>query len=885
MKPLKLELQAFGPFADHQSVDFEKLSQKGMFLIKGNTGSGKTTIFDAMTFALYGGGSGEDSSSRKGRNDLEEWRCTQADERAETYVALTFSVRGRKYFFKRALEPKRVNLSPKFEAGEIDEDGVVIPFFNNPKKDDLTRKAEELIGLTKEQFRQVVLLPQGQFERFLIAPSGEKESILQKIFGAELWGKYAKAFFDEASGRKTLLDAEAAEVRAALAEEKAASVEELAAQIESMKREKEVAEQAHIAFNGTAKKEQLDRDRVLLDEFKALHALERKKNELEGKKGEIDVLKDRHAKAEKAEALREPISAFETARDERSKRAQALAEHQRKLPAAEAKETEARRKKEEHEKNSPVEELTKTVGEYSNKAQSYREYSALKASCAAVRKQFEQAGGLAAAAKNAWQAAVNTAAQKKAAFDEADRLARDFRDRYFRGIYGELAGLLEDGANCPVCGSKTHPCPAQKSSDSVSKEEMQAAQDDADAKKKYWDESESKRQAAEQSLKDAESVQKERENEKNRAEAALHAAEQNLIEGIADETALNAKISALNARIERYKREAEDLQKDLEQAATALAECRKAIQLGEEESRRAEAAFRTAEVSLRKVLDENGYADVSEPKADMLSSEIRQSLHEHVVTYSADCQRNREAYAEKRSELQGKTEPNEADFQARGKAIQDEEKEFNRKDAELQANIGRLTDKLRKLGAKWEHYKKNIQLAESDLAFAKKLRGDSGIGLQRYVLAIMFNQVIGEANRMLEHVHGGRYHLFRSDDKGASNKRGLELKAHDSRTPEKEGRSVSMLSGGEKFLVSLALSIGMSTVAQKAGVQIEALFIDEGFGTLDDKSIHDAMEILEMVRRTSGTIGIISHVQLLEATIPTHLEVVKKDSGSEIVCC
>ena len=89
-----------------------------------------------------------------------------------------------------------------------------------------------------------------------------------------------------------------------------------------------------------------------------------------------------------------------------------------------------------------------------------------------------------------------------------------------------------------------------------------------------------------------------------------------------------------------------------------------------------------------------------------------------------------------------------------------------------------------------------------------------------------------------------------------------------------------MLSGGEKFLVSLALSIGLSTVAQRGGVQIEALFIDEGFGTLDDSSIHDAMDVLESVRRSSGMIGIISHVQLLESNIPTHLEVVKSGSGS-----
>ena len=885
MKPLKLELQAFGPFADRQVVDFEKLSQKGIFLIKGNTGSGKTTIFDAMTFALYGGGSGEDSKSKNGRNDLEEWRCSQADDRAATYVALTFSVRGKKYYFKRCLEPKRVNLSPKFEAGEIDENGVVIPFFSNPKKEDLTKKAEELIGLTKEQFRQVVLLPQGQFERFLIASSGEKESILQKIFGAEQWEKYVKAFYDEASDRKAKLDAEAAEVNAALAEENAASVDALAEMIGSMKTEKEEAEQAHIAFNGAAKKEQLDRDRALAEEYKALRALERKKAELEGKKGEIDALKTLHAKAEKAETVRETLSAFETAQVNRTKRTQALETLRSKLPEAEAREAGARKKKDDHEKDSPVEELTKTIGEYSNKAQSYRDYGSLKTAHAAILRQFEQAKQAADAAKNAYQKAVDDASEKKAAFDAADQIARDSRDRYFRGIYGELAERLVDGESCPVCGSKAHPCPAQKTSDSVSEEEMQAAQDTADAKKQLWDKSEEKRQAAEKTLKDAEEVQKNCEAGKSKAEAELHAAEQNLIDGIADEAALNAKIAALNAKIEQYKRASDQLQRELEQAATALAECKKAIQLGEEEKQRAEAAFLDAETALRKALDENGYADPAEPKADMLSSEKRQALHERIVTYGADCRNNQEACAEKRAQLQGKTEPDEAEFLTRDRAIRDEEKEFNRKDAELQAKVVRLTDKLQRLSGKWDHYKKNIQQAASDLAFAKKLRGDSGIGLQRYVLAIMFNQVIGEANRMLENVHGGRYRLFRSDEKGSGNKRGLELKAHDGRTPEKEGRNVSMLSGGEKFLVSLALSIGMSTVAQKTGVQIEALFIDEGFGTLDDKSIHDAMDILEKVRKTSGTIGIISHVQLLEATIPTHLEVVKEDSGSRIELC
>ena len=140
MKPLKLELQAFGPFVTRQTVDFEKLSRGGIFLIKGNTGSGKTTIFDAMTFALYGGSSGEDAKSKTGRNDLEQWRCTQADNSLDTYVALTFSVREHTYYFKRSLTFRRVKFASVNEAGEIDENGNVIPFFENPRADFLTDK-------------------------------------------------------------------------------------------------------------------------------------------------------------------------------------------------------------------------------------------------------------------------------------------------------------------------------------------------------------------------------------------------------------------------------------------------------------------------------------------------------------------------------------------------------------------------------------------------------------------------------------------------------------------------------------------------------------------------------------------------------------------------
>ena len=275
MKPLKLELQAFGPYVERQTVDFEKLAKSGIFLIKGNTGSGKTTIFDAMTFALYGGGSGEDTKSKNGRNDLEEWRCTQADNALDTFVSLTFSVRGRTYYFKRSLVMKRTKLSPANEAGEIDENGNVLPFFNNPRGDFLTAKAVEIIGLTKEQFRQVILLPQGQFERFLTASSGEKEDILQKIFGTEQWEKYAESFFEKANARKQALVEENNDVRKSLSEEDVDSVEELAQKIEDTKNEKQCAEKVHSDFGGTKRQEALNRDRQLSAQFNQLRILEK----------------------------------------------------------------------------------------------------------------------------------------------------------------------------------------------------------------------------------------------------------------------------------------------------------------------------------------------------------------------------------------------------------------------------------------------------------------------------------------------------------------------------------------------------------------------------------------------------------------------------------
>lgn len=883
MKPLRLELQAFGPYADRQIIDFEKLAEKGMFLIKGPTGSGKTTIFDAMTFALYGGSSGDDSKNKYGRNDLEEWRCNQADKSVATEVCFTFSVQNRKYQFIRRKVPKRKNLSDEYSAGEIDENGVLIPFFENPKQNDLTNKAVELIGLTKEQFRQVVLLPQGQFERFLTASSSEKESILKKIFEADKWEKYAQNFYNSASERKATLENEKNAVVKALLEENVTAISDLGNHIEALNAEMKMNETEYAAFDAQKKQQQLNSDIELAERFKPFHAAKKKLADLQDKEEEMAKKRTRYKKAEQAEALRTVVADYEKAEEEYRSRKKIRDENHALLPNAQQKFRDAEEAQQAHETDSPVPALQAKIGAYEEKRTSYQKLNQLREQLTTAEQDYKKQKKTSKKAYEAFERIKKLAQEDFEAFKAADETARDFRKRYYAGIYGEIASALREDEPCPVCGSVHHPHPAKKSAESVSKETMEAKEAFAQQAKENWESKEKQRQTMEDDKQNKEEALRNAEKIRNTAAANLRSEQANLIDEIPDSEALEARLNDLRAEIEQYKKKSQQLRNEFEQAKEALYRLQEQIKSARQECSIAEESLNDAKSKLNMALKQYGYADYLCVKQDLLTDEERKTLYAVLVEYDRDLRTLTGEIEDKNKELADMEEPDASRFEARQQEIKEKIEAYTKQISQLQAEIDRLTNKYMDLKKKSDHFYAEIREAEDDLAFARKLRGDTGLGLQRYVLAIMFNQVIGEANRMLEKVHAGRYHLYRSDEKGAGNKRGLELKVHDNRSPDTEGRSVAMLSGGEKFLVSLSLSIGMSTVAQKTGVQIEALFIDEGFGTLDDSSIADAMDILESVRKNSGMIGIISHVQLLENNIPTHLAVKKTNAGSTIV--
>jgi len=884
MKPLFLELQAFGPFADRQEVDFEKLGSSGIFLIKGETGSGKTTLFDAMVFALYGKSSGDTGKAKGGRNNLEHWRCNQTAEKIPTYVSFTFSVHEKIYRFTRKLIPKAraEGFNTELEAGMLREDGVVEPFFTNPKIDDLNRKAEELIGLTCEQFCQVVLLPQGQFEKFLTADSDEKSAILSKIFGTDNWKEYTECMFRTANDRKSQLDEEKRDIEKSLAEEKLSTVDELDERVKAQQNELVEKKKLHEEFRSEEKQKLLIADRELAGKFAELHKAENEAKKLAAQKEDIEGCRVAHARATKAEELRSDISECDRLSGEVTKRSAELTKLEEKLPAAVAATENAEKAYKNAVDNSPVAGLQEQKGKLEGKKQVYEKLDALGADHAEAKKKLDTAEKLRDESNGALESATGAATEAFTSFHNADEAAAELRARYFAGIYGTIASTLLEDIPCPVCGSTHHPAPAALAENSVTDAELkrgEKAQKDARA---LWDKAEQKRQKAAEAAAKAGEAFNTANNAFSEAKSKLESARENLVPGIADTAALMAKLAALDKQVADYNAELSKLENRKNTYADRLKELKSDLNSGRSELENFKKAYSSAAAALGTELKERGFESAAQVKELLLSDAERGKLLTRIAQYEQSCKSNAEQLAERALAVKGREEPDASKFDERQREISDEERSYASAVSVLDQSITRLSRKHKLLAQKHEHYAANINRAEEELKFAQKLRGSTGISLERYVLSIMFTQVLGEANRMLENMHGGRYRLYTSKTSESGRKAGLELNVYDSRSISGEGRSVRMLSGGEKFLVSLALSIGLSNFAQKTGVRIEALFIDEGFGTLDDKSIADAMSILETVRGKSGMIGIISHVALLEDTIGTHLEIVKTEKGNYV---
>lgn len=879
MRPIKIEFQAFGPYAGYEVVDFEAISEKGLFLICGKTGIGKTMILDAMTFALYG------KSSGHGRDDFEAMRCTNAEFNKATFVKFQFENNGNFYIFERRLERKRKNLSVAYNVMKKDEDGVWRPLLENAKEKTLNEMAMEIIGLEYEQFRQVIVLPQGQFEKLLTSNSDEKEKILTSIFGEEKWQEIADRLYSEVEARKNQLRNTKEKILNSLREEQCESLSDLHLVILHKEKEIETLDEEYKAADLEKRSKSLHDELILAKRFKDLHKAENRVTDLKNRKEEKERWNQQVVDSERAEKVRTFIVSADNAltelnnRKKNEKKIRQDADKANTLVKSSVSEL-----KEHLKREKEIEEAKNLKIKYEGKRQDYEGLELATSELEKKEKEEKQAKKVEETVKKRYEALTHVIAELNDEYTSLNGEHSSLLEKYLAGITGELAEQLIEGKACPVCGSVSHPHKAIKADNSINKAMVDQKKEEADRKYKELQKKLEEQAETKTNLDKKHTTVEEKHTEVVAQKTKLENIKKNLVENIATLEALDENIKKMNDAITEFTTTKASLEEKSKKAQNAFTEANAKIEPMEKETQKAETLYKKSADAVVKGLRDNGFDSEEQAKALLLDEDEVNELKNKILEYSADMKAAESNLADLSEELKGKNEPNEAECNKKLQEISQAAEVYTGKREVLNSEINRLKNKQKKLKAEGEGIEEKIRETEEDFAFAKKLRGDSGTGLQRYVLGIMFSSVVTAANKMLEMVHGGRYRLYRSDEKAqGTNKRGLELKVFDRNSEDHEGRFVSTLSGGEKFLASLALSIGMSTVAQKSGIKIEALFIDEGFGSLDEESIDDAMNVLNSIQEANGLVGIISHVQLLQDRIPTKLRVEEIDKGSHIV--
>ena len=899
MRPISIAFECFGPYLERQFVDFSLLEKDGLFLICGETGAGKTTVLEAMSYALYG------KSTGGIRGDLQEMRCELAPVNRKTEVEFIFECNGSVYRFYRSILPKvkkkkaKGNASDKietdtdtvvtdeydtvFESQKKTEDGW-ISTWEGSKKGQNANAAKDVIGLDYNQFCQIVILPQGKFETFLVSPSGDKEKILKSLFRTQRWENAAKKIVDLAEQEGKAAENLRAFVSGGLGKYECDSTQKLSEHLTTSEEmegiAKEKADTAKILH--AAKQEEVASAERIADDFAELEAKKEKLDKLlsmeEEKQEDARILEW----AEKADSLKQAHDHFKAAQKEKEQKEKAYEEARKKVEAAEEKIQKAEADLKSHcAGTAEIEKKKETLDLYKGKRELY-------GSLATLSREVEETKGLLTSAKTEAERSVKdydtaekafaTAKEEREKAYEAWALAQE---RYLRGIGSVLAlNKLKEGEPCPVCGSLHHPDPAKPAEDHVSDEQLKDYEEKRDKKLK-------KEQTALETLNKKRDEKEKKQGELTVAELNATGAQSRYTEAqtqcipeISDSAKLEETIKTLSEEIEEFERKETAL---LREKATAEGEKNAAVlalETGEKEKAEAILFWEQVKTEWEAQCVEKGFADEAAYLTASMEPEKKNKLTKAYTEYLSDLKNAREAYEQKALEVEGKEKPNLKELKESLQTLLESYTVSNSAYTELKKSIDDMREDLARLQKVEQESREKEEKAERLKAFGKILRGSHGIGIQRYILGIMLSSVIQEANRILENVLDGRYTIYRTDE--GRGRAGLELAVHTYGMKD-EGRLARTLSGGEKFLVSLCLAIGLSAVIQAGGNgRVEALFVDEGFGSLDKDRIGDAVQILEHTRGKHGLVGIISHVESLVHTIPAKIRIRKDKNGSSL---
>jgi exonuclease SbcC len=912
MRPHRLRVTAFGAFAATERVVFDDL--EGLFLLHGETGAGKTTLLDAIAFALYGRVPGERGSAKRLRSD-------HAAARTETEVELEATIGGRRLRITRKPEQQRqkksgtgttiVQTSVRLEERSAEGAWEV----KSTRVGEADKEIAELLGMSAEQFFQVVLLPQGEFARFLRADANHKEALLQRLFGTDRFRKVEDWLADRrraaekdvaaAAGAVDTLVAQIAQAAGVSIPDSAPTLDEAATGLSpvawpaswtaGLGASAETARAAaadvaalrradlEVALAAKAQAEQLaDRQRRRLDAVRRQQELQAATPEIERLGADAAALhaagQEQQTQVGRLEALRsvagEADAEEETAANARARAAGLAGDLDRT-------EAEARCRR---EVRLPAEQARDAA------SAAAAALPAARAEADAARRMARDGAALVEehAKRSGLYAAHLTAREKSVA---AQTEALRVRGARIDGMRAELAAQMTDGSPCPVCGSIDHPDPVDAESfPPVSRDEEDAAFRAAGDAAQAADQAGQLVAAADAVLGElalrlagtgfAPPVAAGTAAVAGAAVAAVDAAALTAAARAAAEAAETreaeaARLSDAAAGLTGLQRELDDLDTAIADDQTRLAELteQRAAALAEAEAAEVRAAARRADLGAQ--LGAEGDLEAAISAATRLAETLVKAAAVADLLADPDLAVPldppapvAETAAVLEAAQRAHDEANTAYGTARHRAEQL---------TLLEPRLGDALAALRPLKDRAAHVR---QLA--DLANGIGNANQYKMTLSSFVLAARLEEVAAAASERLLTMTAGRYSLVHSDARKGNAKAGLSLLACDSWTGI--DRDTATLSGGETFLASLALALGLADVvtAESAGTPMEALFVDEGFGTLDEETLDEVMNVLDGLRAGGRIVGIVSHVTELRQRVPAQVRVRKSRTGSHV---
>lgn len=913
MRPIKLTVSAFGPYAGKTVLDLDKLGENGLYLITGDTGAGKTTIFDAITYALYGEASGDN-------REASMFRSKYADTNTPTEVELIFTYAGKTYTVKRNPEYERPKsrgegyTTQKAEAQLIYPDGRVVT-----KQRDVDNAIRDIMGINRSQFLQIAMIAQGDFLKLLLAPTEERKKIFRQIFKTQLYQDLQDRLKKESGQLNDKCDAARNSIKQyidgitcdendvlSIEVEKAKNgllpakdVMDLIERLLTQDNDKKTAIQKSISDADKAleivnanlgkieAKEQTQKaldqaQKNLISENETNFALKAAFDIEKGKVSERDQLAEEKAKIEAEFSRYEALDSLEKQikddEDTISKNERQLKKDREQYAIDEA---ELKILKKEFESLADAGEGKEKLSRQKEKVQ---EKLTKLQNLSTLFKAFHEFGDNLNTLQSNYKKASELSEKAIADYEAKNRTFLDEQA-------GIIAETLENGKPCPVCGSLEHPCIAHKSAKAPTEAQLKRAKENADQARKVAEDlsGECKKAKGLLDAKKAETANmvKELWQDVPIEEAEIKLPEEQKV-GSVEITAIDTALSEEEKKVSRRSELSESLpktemslterDKDITTRSTALEADRASLREKKKQRNAAKESLRfdnIAEaqrksealgkaVSEMKEVYDNAQSALSE--SDKKIAGYNASIIELSKQLSSDCDLDKEAETKKKVELSEKRTADDATAKVLYSRIASNTQAL----ANIQAKVGDL-DALEK---RYTWLKALSNTANGNIS------GKEKVMLETYIQMTYFDRIIARANTRFMVMSGGQYELKRRRE--AENNRsqsGLDLDVIDHYNGTE--RSVKTLSGGESFKASLSLALGLSDEIQASagGVKLDTMFVDEGFGSLDEESLDQAMKALSSLADGNRLVGIISHVADLKNRIDKQIVVTKEKSG------